>query len=167
MRQAAVALILAAGFLAPSNATARALDQSRLRGVLPAEGLIDSSVVVVRDQAALDAHYYLADETVLGLDGKAAAVFARYRQGRADALVLAVAYPDEAAARLAHGQFGRDFFSGAFDPKSNRFVERLESGDFAGIARAGSVLVVVLEAPSRKGCDDLLRRLETNAKSLY
>lgn len=164
MRKTAPLLVLAATLVA---AAAGSPEASRLRNILPAEGLIGPSVVEFRDQAALDPHYFLADETVLGLDGKAEAVFARYRQGHADVLVLAVAYPEEAAAGRAHGRFGRDFFSGAFDPESNRFVEEIESGDFAGIARAGSVLVVVLEAPSRKSCDDLLRQLEANAKSLY
>ncbi len=147
--------------------TAQGAGPSPVRGILPVEGLIAQSVVEFRDQAALDPHYFLADETALGLDGKAAAVFARYGPGGAEALVLAVAYPDADAAGRVHERFGRDFFSQEFDPKPARFVERLESGDFAGIARAGPVLVVVLEASSRKGCDDLLRRLEANAKALY
>lgn len=136
-----------------------------VRDVLPAEGLIGPSVFEFSRQPDLDPHYYLADETALGLDGKASAVFARYRAGGGEALVLAVAYPDSEAAARVQGRFGGDFFSRAFDPARDRFVEELESGDFAGIARAGPVLVVVLEAPSRAACDDLLRRLEERAQS--
>lgn len=138
----------------------------RLRDILPAEGLIASSVVAVRDQAALNAHYYLADETVLGLGRKTDAVFARYRTGGREALVLAIAYPSEDDAGRVYGRFGRDFFSGKFDPKSPRFLEKLETGDWAGAVRKGPFLIVVLEAPDRKSCDDLLRRVEEKALPL-
>jgi hypothetical protein len=147
--------------------SARALAGPPLRDVLPAEGLIASSVVRIRDQAALDAHYYLADERVLGLDGKAEAVFARYRAGGGEALVLVVSYPTEARAAEVYGRFGRDFFAGGLDPKSARIVEELESGDSAGAVRVRTVLVVVLEAPDRKSCDTLLRRIEERALALF
>ncbi len=161
-------LLLAFLALAGPAGPARAWPMSGLasvRDVLPAEGLVGGSVAEVRSQAALDAHYYLADESVLELDGRAEAVFARYRSGGAEALVLALAYPDEGTAKRVQGRFGRDFFSRAFDPERDRFVEEIESGDFAGLARAGTVLVVVLEAPSRRGCEDLLRRLEERARA--
>ena len=167
MRKTAVILVLAASLLSPSAAASQASASGRLRDVLPAEGLIASSVVRVRDQAALNAHYYLADESVLGLDGKAEAVFARYRAGRGEALVLAVSYPTEARAAEVYGRFGRDFFPGGFDPKSARVVEELESGDSAGAVRVRAVLIVVLEAPDRKSCDALLRRVEERALALY
>jgi len=155
-------LSLALSALAALAGEARA---AAIRDVLPAEGLIGPSVVEFRHQQVLDPHYYLADETVLGLDGRAEAVFARYRSEGGEALVLAVAYPDSEAAARVQGRFGGDFFSRAFDPARDPFVEALESGDFAGIARAGPVLVVVLEAPSRAACDDLLRRLEARARA--
>ena len=134
-----------------------------LRDVLPAEGLIASSVVRIRDQAALNAHYYLADERVLGLDGKTDAVFARYRAGGGEALVLVVSYPTEAVAADVYERFGRDFFPGGIDPRSDRVVKELESGNFAGAVRARSALIIVLEAPDRKSCEELLRQLEDRA----
>jgi hypothetical protein len=138
-----------------------------LRDILPTEGLIASSVVRIRDQADLDAHYYLADENVLGLSGKANAVFARYRAGGGEALVLIVSYPTEGVAAEAYRRFGRDFFPGGIDPRSARVVEELESGDAAGAARVRLALLVVLEAPDRKSCDALLRRLEEKARALF
>lgn len=157
---------LAALGLAVCAAAASPPGPGRLREVLPAEGLVGPSVVEFRRQSDLDQLYFLADENVLGLDGKAEAVFARYRANGGESLVLAVAYPAADAAERVHERFGRDFFSKAFDPKTLRFVETLESGDFAGIARAGAVLVIVLEAPSRTACDDLLGRLEERARAL-
>ena len=155
--------ILAAMLLSFASAPAPVPGQDRLREALPAEGLIGPSVVEFHSQSALDPLYFLADENVLGLDGKAAAVFARYRADGGEALVLAVAYPNEEVAARAHERFGQDFFSAAFDPEPGRFIEKLESGEHAGLARAGAVLVVVLEAPSRAACDGLLRRLEERA----
>jgi hypothetical protein len=164
MKKTLIALIaLATCLLPPPAAAGPGAGGSSVRDVLPADGLIASSVVAIRSQAALNAHYYLADETVLALGAKTEAVIARYRTGGRESLLLAVAYPSAEEAGRVYARFGRDFFSGSFDPKSRRFLERIETGDHAAAARAGSFLIVVLEAPDRKSCDELLRRAEEKA----
>ncbi|MBE3112096.1 MAG: hypothetical protein IMZ54_08340 [Acidobacteria bacterium] len=167
MRKACLFFILAAFLLAPLAATAQVLEKGRLRDVLPDDGLDKSSVVVLRDQAALNAHYYLADETVLGLSKKTEALFARYRTGPGVALLLVVAYPSDEEARRVYERFGRDFFLKTFDGKSPRTLEKLETGDYAAAVLARSVLIVVLEAPNRKSCDELARRAEERALALF
>lgn len=162
MPKALAALSLAAVLFATASLPAapdRGAGGFRVRDVLPADGLIVSSVVAIGDQSALDAHYYLADETVLGLGRKTDAVFARYRAGAGEALVLAVAYPAAGDVARIYARFGGDFFPGKFEAGSSLFLERLETGDWAAVARTGRVLVVVLEAPDRAGCEALLRRL--------
>jgi hypothetical protein len=149
-----------------SAAAGQAPGGSRARDVLPVEDLIESSVAVVRDQAALNAHYYLADETVLGLDATTEAVFARYRTAGRDALLLAVFYPSEEDAEGAYGRFGRDFFSESFAPGKSRYLEKLETGDYAAALWRGPFLVVVLEAPDRASCDRLLGRADKKAIAL-
>lgn len=139
-----------------SSALAQNAARSRLRQVLPEEGLDATRLLFFREQKALDAHYYLADETVLGLRRGAEAVLARYAVASGEALLLAVSYPTEAEAKAAYDRFGRDFFSKAFEAGSSRVLERLETGDYAGAARVRAFLIVVLEAPDRKSCDDLL-----------
>jgi hypothetical protein len=156
-------LALAAFLPCPAVAPAQTPGAGRLRDILPAEGLIGSSVVAIRDQAALNPHYYLADETILGLDKTTEAVFARYRTGPGEALLLVVSYPSEDRARLVYEKFGADFFPKRFDPKSVRALEQLETGDYAAAVRTGSLLIVVLEAPDRKSCDELARRVEERA----
>ena len=141
--------------------------QHRLLTVLPAKGIVPKSVVVFRDQATLNAHYYLADETVLGLGKGTEAVFARYRTAPGVALLLIVAYPSDQAARNVYERFGRDFFSKTFDGKSSRTLEKLETGDYAAAVLSRSVLIVVLEAPDRKSCEDLIRRVEEKARLLF
>jgi hypothetical protein len=167
MRRICVLFVLAVLFLAPLAARAQVIKKARLRGVLPDDGLVKSSVVVFHDQATLDAHYYLADETVLGLGKETEAVFARYRTAPRATLLLVVAYPSDKAARQVYERFGRDFFSKRFDPKSPRFLEKLETGDYAAAVLARSVLIVVLEAPDRKSCDELARRVEEKTLALF
>jgi hypothetical protein len=160
--KALAALALTAVLFAPAVRPA-APDQGaggfRVREVLPADGLIVSSVVAIRDQSVLNPPYYLADEAVLGLGRKTDAVFARYKAGTGEALVLAVAYPAAGDVAKVYARFGGDFFSGKFEAGSSLFLERLETGDWGAAARTGRVLVVVLEAPDRAGCEGLLKRL--------
>ena len=167
MRRSWLFFILAAHLLIPLAATGQALEKGRIADVLPAEGLDKTSVVVFRDQATLNAHYYLADETVLGLGKKTEAVFARYRTGAGAALLLVVAYPSDEEARRIYEKFGKDFFSKTFDGKSPRTLEKLETGDYAAAVLSRSVLIVVLEAPDRKSCEGLIRRAEEKALALF
>jgi hypothetical protein len=143
------------------------LEKGRVADLLPAEGLDKTSVVVFRDQATLNAHYYLADETVLGLGKKTEAVFARYRTARGAALLLVVAYPSDEEARRIYKKFGKDFFSKTFDGKSPRTLEKLETGDYAAAVPARSVLIIVLEAPDRKSCEGLIQRAEEKTLALF
>ena len=167
MRRTCLFFVLAALLFAPLAATAQVLEKGRIADVLPAEGLDKTSVVVVRDQATLNAHYYLADETVLGLGKKTEAVFARYRTAAGAALLLVVAYPSDEESRRIYEKFGKDFFSKTFDGKSSRTLEKLETGDYAAAVLTRSVLIVVLEAPDRKSCDELARRAEERALALF
>ncbi len=156
----ALSIAVTAIVVLPGPAAAAA---TRAREVLPAEGLVPASVVVIRDQAALDAHYYLADEDLLGLGRKTDAVLARYKTGGRDSLLFIAAYPSVEEAGRVFGRFGADFFSRSFDPMSPRVIEKIETGDWAGAARRGRFLIIVLESPDRDSCDGLLRRAEDRA----
>lgn len=162
MRGKIAAVAFGIAFLTILGSSTRASSSARpkVRDLLPAEGLIASSVVVIRDQAALDAHYYLADQSALALDRKTDAVLARYGTPGRESLLLVVAYPTAEDTGRAYGRFGGDFFSTDFDPVSPRVVERLETGDWAGAARRNRFLIVVLESPDRDACVGLLRRAE-------
>lgn len=160
MKKAALLALIAcaAGIIAWAAAEGQSPAAPRARDILPEENLVASSVAVIRDPAALDAHYYIADERVLGLGPKTDAVFARYRAGAGEALLLVVAYPSLEDAGRVYGRFGGDFFSEDFDPMSPRVVERIETGDWAGAARRDRFLIVVLEAPDKASCESLLGR---------
>jgi len=163
MRRALLFLTLAASLLFPAAAPGQNAARVHVRDILPADGLDRESVLVFRDQTALNSRYYLADETILGLDKTAEAVFARYRTGTGEALLLVVSYATDEKARRAYENFGGDFFSQEFDGKGTRTLERLETGEYAAAVRAGRFLIVVLEAPDQKSCDELARRVEKRA----
>jgi hypothetical protein len=160
MRRTLLLSVLAAGLLVSVAGPGPAWAASRTREILPAEGLVASSVAAIRDQAALNAHYYIADEAALGLGRKTDAVIARYRTAAGEALLLIIGYPSAEEAGRTYERFGRDFFSGTFDPKISPTVEMIETGDWAGAAAKGLFLIVVLEAPDRAACEGLLRRAE-------
>jgi hypothetical protein len=166
MKRIILALVIIGSVLPASGhpaAPGQDTGRSRLLDILPADGLDGKSVLVFHDQAALNAHYYLADETVLGLDKSTEALFARYRTGPGEILLLVVSYGSDEKARRVYERFGADFFSKRFDRKSARTLEQLETGDYAAAVRAGAFLIVVLEAPDRKSCDELARRVEERA----
>jgi hypothetical protein len=64
-------------------------------------------------------------------------------------------------------KFGQDFFSKAFDAKSPRTLEKLETGDYAAAVLCRSVLIVVLEAPDRKSCEALILQAEEKTLALF
>jgi hypothetical protein len=170
-----VAILIAALAPLPGQATTAPAEPAaptgltavvRARDILPAEGLVASSVVPLPDQAALDAHYFLAEESLLGLGRTSDAVFARYRTETGETLLLVVVYPSAEEAERVYRRFGGDFFSKVFEPASPRHVEKIETGDWAGAARKGPVLIVVLEAPDRTSCDGLLGRSEEKAAAV-
>ncbi|TFG53447.1 MAG: hypothetical protein E4H35_08375 [Candidatus Aminicenantes bacterium] len=167
MRKKCMIFICGALLLGPLAAAAQVLEKGRVAAVLPAEGLDKTSVVVLRDQAMLNAHYYLADEAVLGLGKGTEAVLARYTAGPGEALLLVISYPSDEAARQVYERFGRDFFSKKFDGKNPRTLEKLEAGDYAAAGTVRSVLIVVLEAPDRKSCEELIKRVEEKARLLF
>jgi hypothetical protein len=167
MRRIRLIVILAALLLSPRVAPGQVPEGGRLRDVLPDKGLNKATAVILRDQTALDAHYYLADEAVLGLGKNTEAIFARYMAGPGEALLLVISYPSEEDARRIYERFGKDFFSKAFDGKSPRTLEKLETSDYAAAAVARTVLIIVLEAPDRKSCEELLRRVEEKALVLF
>ena len=166
MRKTAFVLAFFVALIAAPAAPGRAAEAIRARDVLPSEGLVPSSVAAIRSQAALNTHYFLADEAVLGLGRKTDAVFARYRTNAGEALLLVVAYPSAEEAGRVYGRFGGDFFSESFDPMSPRIIETIEAGAWAGAARKGRFLIVVLEAPDKAACDGLLRRAEDKAPAI-
>lgn len=141
------------------RAAARLADdggQPRLVAALPPAGLEAGTVRYFHQQVSLNSHYYLADENVLGLSADTEAVLATYRLPQGKAMLLLSKYIRADDARRAYLRLCEGFFSEPCRRKDELHIERLESGDSAGVKRNGSFLVLVLEAPDAAECERLL-----------
>jgi len=127
---------------------------------LPPDGMAGKSARYFHKQVSLNAHYYLADENVLLLDEGTEAVLARYSEGRSSALLLVCRYRTPADAGRACLSFSRAYFSARFDPAADPAVERIETGEFAGVRLTGACLIIALESSGRTSCGSLLRAAE-------
>lgn len=139
----------------------------RLLECLPPQGMEGRSARYFHRQVSLNAHYYLADENVLHLDGRTEAVLARYKEGRTSALLLVCRYRTPTDARRACLNFSRAYFSARFDPASDPAIEKIETGDFAGVRVTGACLIIVLESSARTSCGLLLRAAEARVLKAF
>jgi len=146
-REAAKALGKAVAALISRNG-----ETPRLVALLPAPGLQGRSIRYLHDHIILNSHFYLADENILHLGPRTDAVLAAYQQGRDDATLLLISYPDADKSKEAHQSFLRHYLAGA---DSLGFVH-MEDGKWAAAALRGGLLGIVLEARSRKLAADLL-----------
>jgi len=141
------------------RAAARLPDEGgrpRLVAALPAAGLETGTVRYFHRQVSLNSHYYLADENVLGLGETTEAVLGTYRLPQGKAMLLLCKYARADEARRAYVRLCEDFFSEPCRRKDELHIERLESGDSAGVKRNGPFLALVLEAPDAAACEALV-----------
>lgn len=77
--------------------------------LLPPKGLIAPSVRYFRHPAWQNTYVFIAAENILGIGPDTQALLARYDQGEQRPVVMAVVYPDRAAAASAFADFRRVF----------------------------------------------------------
>ncbi len=131
-------------------------DRPRLAAALPPVGLEAGSVRYFHQQVSLNSHYYLADENVLGLGQTTEAVLGTYRLPQGKAMLLVCKYSRAADARQAYLRVCASFFIEPCRQEDEQHIEKLETGDSAGVKRDGFFLVFVLEAPDAPACEQLL-----------
>ena len=130
-------------------------------GLLPTESLVGESVRYFRHHVWLNSHYFVADENILHIDEKTEAVLAKYKTGDTRALLLVVEYPDEKEALLARSDFVEHYL-----PEMDReSVARIEDSTWAGCRKAGRVLAVVFNAPTKEVATDLMSIVVEKAES--
>jgi len=122
-------------------------------GLLPSEGLRESSVHYFRHPTLLTSYYYLSDENILHLGPETDALLASYRRGGLGARLLLVLYPGPERARKAR----IDVLSHYLPEAKGEEAVRLENGKWSTVAQKGRLLAVVLEADSRSLAENLLR----------
>jgi hypothetical protein len=139
----------------------------KLVGCLPEDKLNRRSVRYFHKQESLDTAYFLADETVLGLDATTEAVVGQYDVPGGEATVLVCRYPSQDAARRAFRRFSRDYFSLKADPASPMVLEKLAEAGYAASRLEGRSLVLVLESPSEEACRSLVAAASALVRTLF
>jgi hypothetical protein len=128
----------------------------KVLGLLPPEGLRESSVHYFRHPMLLSSHYFLSVENILHLGPETEALLASYRRGGLRARFLLVLYPDPERARKARN----DVLTHYLPEAKEKEAVRLENGKWSAVAQKGRLLAVVLEADSRPLTENLLRGVE-------
>jgi hypothetical protein len=131
-------------------------ERPKLLTRLPQAGLQAGTIRFLHHPIVLNYHFYLSDENILELSSATDAVLATYQRSAGSARLLLVQYPDVGTARRAAENIRRHYLPDA-DAEG---VVRLENGKWASARRKDKLLVVVLEAGSRKSAAELMR--ETN-----
>jgi hypothetical protein len=123
---------------------------------LPPQGLQTMSIRYLHHPVILNYHYYLSDENLLKLSADTQAVLAGYERADGQALILLVSYPDTDAASRASANFNRHYLA---DADKNGMV-LLENQKWAASKIVGQVLVIILEADSRRLAESLLQAVK-------
>jgi len=124
-------------------------DRPKLLSVLPAEGLIESSVCYFHTQNSLNSLIYLSEENLLGLGPETKALSAEYKTGEKSGIVrcLVIQYPTQQACgenlsrflssrdkltgssrkELSHVSVNANYLLALFGPCNPEWIRRFES----------------------------------------
>jgi hypothetical protein len=120
---------------------------------LPSEGLLADTIRYLHHPIVLNYHYYLADENILNITADTDVALAEYQRGGQSARLLLLKYPTREKAAQSRAAFLTHYL-----PDADKMgVTLLENGKWAAVRGKGDLLVIVLEADSRKFAEHLLR----------
>jgi hypothetical protein len=128
----------------------------KLLGYFPPEGLEARRVRYFHDSAVLNHDFFVADRDILLLEGTASAVLAPYVAESGRSFLLVVAYPDEAKAVQAFDSFGKNYMPDTRKPG----IAGTQDRKWTASARAGAIVIVVLNAPSDPFAMNQLARVQ-------
>jgi hypothetical protein len=126
---------------------------------LPKEGLQTRDIRYLHHPVVLNYHYYLADENILNISPETDAVLAEYQWGKENALLLLVKYPDSETAEKSL----KGFFNYYLPDADKSGTSKLEDGKWASAIKHKALLIIVLEADSRKNALRLLKIAQQRA----
>ena len=128
---------------------------AEIEAALPEADLVPHSVRYFLHHAWLNDYHHFGDENLLLLGSGAEAAMARYRPDGAagkPAVLVAVRYPDEAAAADALANFASAVLPAAADG-----LQASGDGKWLGCRRTGDLVIVVADALDRETAANLLR----------
>jgi hypothetical protein len=128
---------------------------------LPRDSLVEESVRYFHHYVWLNSHYFIADENILHIGENTEAVLAKYGTPKLRWFLLVVEYPSDMEARLARTEFVEKYLP-EMDTKP---VVQVEDSTWTGCRGSGSVLAVVLNAPSMEVAMRTLATVEAKIES--
>jgi len=144
------------------RAISRDGDKPALVKFLPIDGLKPKSLRYFHTLISLNAHYYLANVNILSLSPETRVAMARYVKDGSEARLLLVEYPTVERAVDANGRFVEMFLLERFEADGKVPPKKLEDGKFAGVARSGKHLIIVIEAEKKSVLDWLTKTISQN-----
>jgi hypothetical protein len=129
---------------------------------LPVEGLEPRTVRYFHTVISLNSYYYMSNVNILNLSPETQIVLARYKNKAARATLILVEYPSADRAYSADGRFVEMYLLQRFVPEARVAPLELENGKFAGVARVGRYLAIVVEADDKPVADWLLKQVSQN-----
>ncbi len=129
----------------------------RILSSLPQKGLQPRTTRYLHHYIVLNYHFYLADENILNLGPDTKAALAGYKRGDENAQLLVVHYPERGIAGKAHRRFLKTYLPEAISTGP----VLLENSKWSAAALRGRLLVVVLEADSRRLAENLLKEVKS------
>jgi hypothetical protein len=129
---------------------------------LPVEGLEPRTISYFHTVISLNSHYFMANANILNLSPETRVALARYSRNGKRATLILVEYPTEDSAYSAHGRFVEMYLLERFTPETQFPPLKLENGKYAGAARLGRYLAMVVEADDQAVAEWLLDRASKN-----
>ncbi len=127
-------------------------DRPKILNKLPKDGLETQSIRYLHHPIILNYHYYISDENILNITPQTEAVLATYQRNDHEALLLIVKYPDVKTAKAAN----RNFYQNYLPDADTTGAARLEDGKWSAALQKDELLVIVLEADTRKEAHKLI-----------
>ncbi len=118
---------------------------------VPPDGLIAESLRYARHYIWLNNHHFISNENILLIDPQTEAVLARYNRPDGKHVLVLIKYSDAQKAQKAEASFLKNYM-----PEASSGIKQQENGRFAGVARRGAGLAVVLDAPDKKTAENVL-----------
>ena len=122
---------------------------------LPRENLVKESIRYFHHYIWLNSHFYISDDNILHIDKDTDAVLAKYKEEKDNGsyFVLLVFYPEPAKADAAYQSFLKSYL-----PDAQNGMKKLEDGRWTGCKIEGTLVTVVLNAPTAEKVKEVLNR---------
>jgi hypothetical protein len=134
----------------------RESDKPDILGILPEDGLIESSPIYFHKQTSLNYHYFISEENILNLDKNTEAVIANYEPDRMT--LLCIKYPRPDLALESYDNFVSNYIPEA----KGTGAAKTEDGKWVRVLNVGHYFIAVFDAPNEESATLLVDKVIEN-----